>query len=212
MYYGGTRCILAIPPLIKSALVEQAFAPHLTLSMSSLSKMRSLLFLFVACFRLAFCWSESISATGLLGSHFGTPVFNATFDYVVVGGGTAGLTLAARLAENSSSTVAVIEAGGFSEFENGNLSAVPASCAYWLGTDPALNNPLVDWNLRTQPMKASVDWLRIQHPILTAANRASQGVVYSIRRERRLAEGVRETPSLSIGMAEPLAYPITLMA
>ncbi|KAK4705020.1 hypothetical protein P7C70_g1189, partial [Phenoliferia sp. Uapishka_3] len=35
-----------------------------------------------------------------------------TFDYVIVGGGTAGLVLAARLSENSSATVAVVEAGG----------------------------------------------------------------------------------------------------
>ena len=34
-------------------------------------------------------------------------------DYIVVGGGTAGLTIANRLAENN--TVAVIEAGGFYE-------------------------------------------------------------------------------------------------
>lgn len=33
------------------------------------------------------------------------------FDYVIVGGGTAGLVLAARLTENVSTTVAVIEAG-----------------------------------------------------------------------------------------------------
>ncbi|KAL8277589.1 hypothetical protein RQP46_010021 [Phenoliferia psychrophenolica] len=34
-----------------------------------------------------------------------------TFDYVIVGGGTSGLVLAARLTENSTATVAVIEAG-----------------------------------------------------------------------------------------------------
>jgi ribulose 1,5-bisphosphate synthetase/thiazole synthase len=35
----------------------------------------------------------------------------ATYDYVIVGGGTAGLTMASRLSENSAITVAVIEAG-----------------------------------------------------------------------------------------------------
>ena len=35
-----------------------------------------------------------------------------TFDYIVVGGGLAGVTVAARLAENPASTVLVVEAGG----------------------------------------------------------------------------------------------------
>ena len=35
-------------------------------------------------------WIESISAASLIGSHIGIPFFNATFDYVVVVGGTAG--------------------------------------------------------------------------------------------------------------------------
>lgn len=34
----------------------------------------------------------------LLGLSFGIPGDNATFDYVIVGGGNAGLTLATRLA------------------------------------------------------------------------------------------------------------------
>ena len=36
---------------------------------------------------------------------------NQTFDYIVVGGGLAGITVAARLAENPSITVLVVEAG-----------------------------------------------------------------------------------------------------
>ncbi|KAB5588745.1 GMC oxidoreductase [Ceratobasidium theobromae] len=35
-----------------------------------------------------------------------------SFDFVIVGGGTAGLAIAARLSENSNMTIAVIEAGG----------------------------------------------------------------------------------------------------
>jgi len=37
---------------------------------------------------------------------------NGSFDFLVVGGGTAGLTLATRLAQNGSFSVAVVEAGG----------------------------------------------------------------------------------------------------
>jgi len=50
---------------------------------------------------------------------FGTPGKNASYDYVIVGGGTGGLAIAARLAENKNTSVAVIEAGGFYQVDNG---------------------------------------------------------------------------------------------
>lgn len=59
-------------------------------------------------------------ATTLYSNSFGVPGTNATYDYVVIGGGTAGLTIAARLAEDSDVSVAVIEAGGFYQQDNGN--------------------------------------------------------------------------------------------
>ncbi|KAL2350321.1 oxidoreductase [Cryomyces antarcticus] len=72
---------------------------------------------------------------------------NASFDYVVVGGGTAGLTVAARLAENPKVTVAVIEAGDFYETVNGNLSIVP-------GYGGTVSTPAVDWGFQTTPQDA----------------------------------------------------------
>ncbi len=100
-------------------------------------------------------FNEQISAQGLLGSHFGRPGLKATFDYVVVGGGTAGLTVARRLAANSSISVAVIEAGGFYEFDNGNLSTIPANTGYFLGTVPTEKNTLIDWEQYTTPQSVS---------------------------------------------------------
>lgn len=60
------------------------------------------------------------SGLDLFSNSFGVPGINATYDYVVVGGGTAGLTIAARLAEDKDVSVAVVEAGGFYQVENGN--------------------------------------------------------------------------------------------
>ncbi|PSN66435.1 GMC oxidoreductase [Corynespora cassiicola Philippines] len=76
---------------------------------------------------------------------------NAEFDYVIVGGGTAGLTLANRLSEDSNVQVAVIEAGTFYEITNPLLSSTPAGDVIFSGASPLDTNPLVDWNFVTQP-------------------------------------------------------------
>ncbi|KAL8800199.1 MAG: hypothetical protein Q9200_007325 [Gallowayella weberi] len=80
-----------------------------------------------------------------------------SFDYVVIGGGTAGLTVATRLAQGSTFSVAVIEAGGFYEQDNGNFSTIPGYCTFFTGTDPDDVNPLVDWGFVTQPLKSIID-------------------------------------------------------
>lgn len=87
----------------------------------------------------------------VLGSAFGLPGTNATYDYVVAGGGTAGLAIATRLAQDPSITVAVIEAGGFYEIDNGNLSVVPGYANFYTGSDSSNYQPLVDWDITTTP-------------------------------------------------------------
>ena len=69
------------------------------------------------------------------------------FDYVIVGGGTAGLVLAARLSEDERVRVGVLEAGGY----------VPP------GADPRIDwiinyslvfgDPQYDWNLKSVPQE-----------------------------------------------------------
>ena len=93
----------------------------------------------------------------VLGSSFGVPGINASFDYVIVGGGTAGLTIAAILAEDSSLTVAVVEAGGFYEVDNGDLSVIPALAVFSSGSDPKDFQPLIDWGFVTTPQ--AVSWI-----------------------------------------------------
>ncbi|KAJ9604780.1 hypothetical protein H2200_010895 [Cladophialophora chaetospira] len=104
------------------------------------------------CLANAVPFAEQILAAQQLGAHFGVPGIPATYDYLVVGGGTAGLVMARRLAANASFTVAVIEAGGFYEFDNGNYSEIPAFAAQF--TEPSaglLKNPLIDWYQYTAP-------------------------------------------------------------
>jgi choline dehydrogenase/5'-oxoaverantin cyclase/versicolorin B synthase len=100
-------------------------------------------------------FTESFQAQGLLGSHFGVPGLSATYDYVIIGGGTAGLTVARRLAANSSITVAIIEAGDFYEFSNGNLSEIPAFTSEFTGNNPTQKNPYLDWYMYTEPQPVS---------------------------------------------------------
>lgn len=97
----------------------------------------------------------------LLGTSFGSPGTNATFDYIVVGGGNAGLTIASRLAENQTASVAVIEAGGFYEIDNGNYSIVPGYSSFYTGSDPTDYQPLIDWGFNTEPQPGSGD--RVLH-------------------------------------------------
>lgn len=94
--------------------------------------------------------------TTTIAQSFGIPGVNATYDYIVVGGGTAGLTIASRLAAEPSISVAVIEAGGFYEADDGNISVVPGYCAVYAGMDPTDTNPLVDWGFVTVPQAVSI--------------------------------------------------------
>lgn len=82
---------------------------------------------------------------------------NNTFDYVVVGAGTAGFTLAARLSEDGSS-VAVMEAGGDYELSliNNPFANTPGGDVVGVGSDPgdALQDG-IDWGFLTVPQKGA---------------------------------------------------------
>jgi choline dehydrogenase len=74
----------------------------------------------------------------------------STFDYIIVGGGAAGLVLANRLTENPAIQVAVIEAGEYYEKVNPVFSTTPVLATIGVGADPASTNA-IDWNFTTIP-------------------------------------------------------------
>ena len=78
---------------------------------------------------------------------------------IVIGGGTAGLAIASRLSQGAS--VAVIEAGGFYEQDNGNLSTVPGY---------AQNIPFLD-TTPSYPRNSAMDWDYLSVPQAQAGNR-----------------------------------------
>jgi choline dehydrogenase-like flavoprotein len=86
----------------------------------------------------------------LCGS-YAIPYFPATYDYVVIGGGTSGLTIASRLAANPSISVAVVEAGGIYELDN-PTEVIPGFAGLQsTGSDANDTNPLIDWDFVTTP-------------------------------------------------------------
>lgn len=80
---------------------------------------------------------------------------NQEYDYLILGGGTAGLTIAARLSEDPDVTVGIIEAG--KNKLNDPLIDTPAMFPQTFG------NPNYDWNYATTPQIGGSGQREIQH-------------------------------------------------
>ena len=77
------------------------------------------------------------------------------YDYVVVGGGAAGLTVANRLSEQPNTTVLVIEAGDFDK--NEDFVTIPGLAGGAIGTK-------YDWNITYAPSE-SVNGRNVSIPL-----------------------------------------------
>jgi choline dehydrogenase len=78
----------------------------------------------------------------------------ARFDFIVIGGGTAGCALAARLSEDPSLSVCLLEAGGMDRHP---FVQVPAAVM------AAVSRPALNWGFETTP-QAALNSRRIPMP------------------------------------------------
>jgi hypothetical protein len=92
-------------------------------------------------FVLFFYWSFFFFFEKLLSQEAG--MASKSFDYVIIGGGTAGLTIASRIAEDKQVTVAVIEAGINYQIAAPFLSTIPAADVAFVGAKESLQT--IDW-------------------------------------------------------------------
>lgn len=80
-----------------------------------------------------------------------------SFDYVIVGGGTAGLTVANRLSEDPDIKVAIVEAGGHIDDVVGNLSQVPGYVSTLQAT--VSSDQSIGWGFKTTPQQVCANSL-----------------------------------------------------
>ena len=121
------------------------------------------------------------------------------FDYVIVGGGSAGSVLAARLSENPETKVCLIEAGGEGR---GILVRAPAAVAAMLPGRPKINN----WAYATVP-QPGLDGRRGYQPRGKALGGSSAiNAMLYVRGQKQDYDGWREQGCQGWGWDDVLPY------
>jgi choline dehydrogenase len=119
------------------------------------------------------------------------------YDYIILGAGSAGSALAARLSEDPANRVMVVEAGGSAD----SLSVqMPAGNGFLFG------NPDFDWGYRSEPQEA-LEGRRIYYPRGKGLGGTSilNGMIY-MRGNRRDYDGWRDDGLPGWGYADLLPY------
>lgn len=119
------------------------------------------------------------------------------FDYVIVGGGTAGCVLANRLSEDAGMRVLLLEAGGR---DNYIWVHIPVGYLYCMG------NPRTDWGFRTEP-EPGLNGRVLDYPrgrILGGCS-SINGMIY-MRGQALDYEGWRQRGNVGWGWEDVLPY------
>lgn len=110
---------------------------------------------------------------------------DATFDYVIIGAGTAGCLLANRLTRDRSKRVLLLEAGGRDDY---HWIHIPVGYLYCIG------NPRTDWMYRTEP-DAGLNGRSLRYPRGKVLGGCSSinGMIYMRGQSRDYAQWAAQT-------------------
>ncbi|PHH82008.1 hypothetical protein CDD82_7325 [Ophiocordyceps australis] len=115
---------------------------------------------------------------GTLGTFQGVLGVDKAFDYIVVGGGTAGNAIGTRLAEGGFS-VAIVEAGAYYDVTKDGVHNIPSADCFNLGGHENAKVPEMDWSIMTEPQAGAYQRrIHISRGKCLGGSSALNGMVY----------------------------------